>query len=107
MGRAAVRAIPVKKQLDLVEQLLRYDGVVLTTERFVTELLETVDRTIEQLEGKTNMDIKEYYQGFSDEQLASIDEVANSRMGDSIHVVVDDLMDQHPQVAAKGQLTGK
>lgn len=46
------------------------------------ELINTVNKTIKYLEGEISMDIKEYYQGFSDEQIEKYRNEARRRWGE-------------------------
>jgi MerR family transcriptional regulator, thiopeptide resistance regulator len=44
-------------------------------------LLQTVDRTVQKLKGDTNMSIKDYYEGFSDEQIEKYRAEVTKRWG--------------------------
>jgi len=59
---------------------------VLLTKRAdrIAELLKTVDKTIRKIEGEIDMDIKEYYQGFSDAQIEEYRKEARQRWGEDI-----------------------
>jgi MerR family transcriptional regulator, thiopeptide resistance regulator len=46
------------------------------------ELLTTLDKTVKKLKGKTEMKIKEYYQGFSDEQIEKYRNEVKERWGE-------------------------
>jgi MerR family transcriptional regulator, thiopeptide resistance regulator len=48
----------------------------------IQELLSTVDRTLNKLRGETTMEIKEYYQGFSEEQIEQYREEVRRRWGE-------------------------
>ena len=48
----------------------------------INDLLATVDRTIKNLRGETEMSIKDYYKGFSDEQIAKYRKEARERYGE-------------------------
>jgi len=48
----------------------------------IAELLQTVDKTISKIEGEIDMDIKEYYQGFSDAQVEEYRKEARQRWGE-------------------------
>jgi MerR family transcriptional regulator, thiopeptide resistance regulator len=47
------------------------------------ELLLTVDRTVKKLKGKIDMSIKDYYKGFSDEQIEEYRREAKERWGEA------------------------
>jgi len=57
---------------------------VLLTKRAdrIAELLQTVDNTIKKIEGAIDMDIKEYYQGFSNAQIEAYRKEARQRWGE-------------------------
>ncbi len=48
----------------------------------IAELLRTVDKTIQRIEGEIDMDIKEYYEGFSDAQIEEYREEVRRRWGE-------------------------
>lgn len=48
----------------------------------IAELLRTVDKTIQRIEGERDMDIKEYYEGFSDAQIEEYRSEARRRWGE-------------------------
>jgi MerR family transcriptional regulator, thiopeptide resistance regulator len=48
----------------------------------IRELLATVDRTIEKMKGKKEMPIKDYYKGFSDEQIEKYRREVKERWGE-------------------------
>jgi MerR family transcriptional regulator, thiopeptide resistance regulator len=48
----------------------------------LNELLSTIDKTIQKQKGETTMEIKEYYRGFSDEQIEKYREEVRQRWGD-------------------------
>ena len=50
----------------------------------IAELLETVDRTIKGLQGGIGMEIKEYYQGFSDSQIDEYRKEVRQRWGEDV-----------------------
>ncbi len=66
------------------------------TERY-NVLIETVDRTIKKLKGEAEMEIKEYYQGFSDEEINKYREEVRERWGDKT------LRDSDARVLAMGK----
>jgi len=48
----------------------------------IRKLLLTIDKTIRQLKGETKMNIEEYYQGFSDDQIKQYREEVKQRWGE-------------------------
>ena len=66
-----------------VSRALEEHRVLLTkrAER-IAELLQTVEKTIKKIAGEIDMDIKEYYEGFSDAQVEEYRKEARQRWGE-------------------------
>jgi MerR family transcriptional regulator, thiopeptide resistance regulator len=65
-----------------VLQALQSHRVLLSKRRErIDELLDTVDRTIGKIKGEKIMDIKEYYKGFSEEQIEQYRDEVRRRWG--------------------------
>ncbi|MBN1369117.1 MAG: MerR family transcriptional regulator [Dehalococcoidaceae bacterium] len=67
---------------DVMEALKSHRRLLEKKVQRTRELINTVDKTIQYLEGETGMDIKEYYQGFSDEQIEKYRTEARQRWGE-------------------------
>jgi DNA-binding transcriptional MerR regulator len=66
---------------DVLEALESHRALLTRKAERISQLLATVDRTIEKLRGEKSMGIKEYYQGFSDEQIEKYREEVRWRWG--------------------------
>jgi DNA-binding transcriptional MerR regulator len=71
-----------KPDFDVIEALQSQRTLLLKKSERIKELLATVDKTIKKLKGEVNMQIKEYYQGFSDEQIEKYREEVRQRWGE-------------------------
>jgi MerR family transcriptional regulator, thiopeptide resistance regulator len=81
-GLEEISKIISSPDFDVVEALQSHRSLLLKKAERINELLATVDRTIGKLKGDTKMKIKEYYQGFSDEQIEKYREEVRRRWGD-------------------------
>ena len=77
-----IRQIISRPGFDVVEALISHRAQLLKKIQRMHELIKTVDNTIEQLKGEKFMDIKEYYQGFSDEQIEKHRQEVRQRWGE-------------------------
>lgn len=64
-----IRDILYRPDFDVLKALEGHRLLLQKRSERLSRLLETVDRTITTLRGETDMEIKEYYKGFSDEQV--------------------------------------
>lgn len=81
-GLKEIGKIILKPDFDVLEALQSHRALLLKKSERVNELLVTVDKTIKKLKGEVKMQIKEYYQGFSDEQIEKYRREARERWGE-------------------------
>lgn len=67
---------------DVLEALQSHKVLLSKRAERINELLTTVDKTIKKLKGETSMEIGEYYQGFSEEQIEKYREEVRQRWGE-------------------------
>jgi len=67
---------------DVLEALQSHRTLLMKKAERIHDLLTTVDKTIQKLKGEIKMQIKEYYQGFSDEQIEKYREEVRRRWGE-------------------------
>jgi MerR family transcriptional regulator, thiopeptide resistance regulator len=67
---------------DVLEALQSHRNLLTKKAERINELLVTIDKTIKNLKGETKMQIKEYYNGFSDEQIKKYREEVRQRWGE-------------------------
>jgi len=96
-GLDEIRDIVHKPDFDVREALRSHRILLAKKAERIAELLRTVDRTISHLEGDSDMEIREYYQGFSEEQIEQYREEVRQRWGD------DTLRDSEARVKQMGQ----
>jgi MerR family transcriptional regulator, thiopeptide resistance regulator len=77
-----VQKIVSQPGFDVVEALQSHRSLLKKKAARIRALLATVDRTISKINGETEMEIKEYYQGFSDEQIESYRQEVRQRWGE-------------------------
>ena len=77
-----IRDIMSRPDYDVLGALRGHRYLLLKKAERINELLATVDRTIHYLQGEGNMDIKEYYQAFTDEQMEGYRKEVRERWGD-------------------------
>jgi len=82
---------------DTLGALQSHRALLLKKAQWLYELLETVERTIQQLQGEGSMDIKDYYKGFSDEQIEAYRKEVRERWGE------DTLEDSEARVMDMGK----
>jgi DNA-binding transcriptional MerR regulator len=78
-----IRKIISRPDFDAIAALQSHRILLTKRSERINELLSTVDKTIKKLKGKVNMEIKEYYQGFSDEQIEKYRNEVRERWGES------------------------
>lgn len=71
-----------KPDFDVVEALQSHRTLLMKKAERIDELLSTVDKTIKKLKGDVKMKIKEYYRGFSDEQIEKYRREVRDRWGE-------------------------
>ncbi len=71
-----------RPDFDVLEALQEHRVLLSKKAERLSELLATVDKTIKKLKGETEMDIKEYYQGFSDEKIEEYRKEVRERWGE-------------------------
>jgi MerR family transcriptional regulator, thiopeptide resistance regulator len=92
-----IRDILQKPGFDVVEALRSHRSLLSKKAERIAELLRTVDRTISHMEGESEMEIREYYQGFSEEQIEQYREEVRQRWGE------DTLRDSEARVERMGK----
>ena len=96
-GLDEIRKIMSRPGFDVLEALQSHRVLLTRKAERIRELLATVDRTIDDLKGKRKMEIKEYYQGFSDEQIEKYRQEVRERWGE------DTLKTSEARVIAMGK----
>ncbi|MEN8613866.1 MerR family transcriptional regulator [Dehalogenimonas sp. THU2] len=79
---SAIKAIMDKPNFDMLAALQSHRELLEMKSERLGELLATVDKTIRKLKGEKDMDIKEYYKGFSDEEIDSMRKEAREKYGE-------------------------
>jgi MerR family transcriptional regulator, thiopeptide resistance regulator len=78
-----IKIILSRPDFNVLEALQSQKGLLSKRAERINELLDTVNRTIRKLKGETSMDIKEYYQGFSEEKIEKYREEVRRRWGEN------------------------
>lgn len=92
-----IRRIITQPDFNVLEALEAHRTLLARRSERIDRLLATVDKTIKKLKGETDMDIKEYYQGFSDEQVEEYRQEVRERWGE------DKLKDSEARVLKMGK----
>jgi MerR family transcriptional regulator, thiopeptide resistance regulator len=71
-----------RPDFDVLEALHSHRALLIKKADRLDQLVDTVDKTILKLKGETKMDIKEYYRGFSGEQIEKYREEVRQRWGE-------------------------
>ena len=79
---ADIRAVMDKPDFDLLASLESHRKLLEEKADRLGELLATVDKTIQKLKGEKEMDIREYYTGFNDKEIAAMRKEAREKYGD-------------------------
>ena len=79
---ADIKAIIEKPDFDLLRALESHRQLLEEKAERLGELLATVDETIKKLKGETDMEIKDYYKGFSDKEVEAIRKEAREKYGE-------------------------
>jgi MerR family transcriptional regulator, thiopeptide resistance regulator len=77
-----IKQIMSRPGFNMLEALESHRGLLEKRRERLDELLATVDRTVKKLKGKTEMSIKDYYKGFSDEQIEKYRNEVKERWGE-------------------------
>jgi DNA-binding transcriptional MerR regulator len=81
-GLDEIKKIISQPDFDVLEALRSHRTLLTKKAERINELLATVDKTLKKLRGEVQMPIKEYYQGFSDEQIERYREEVRRRWGE-------------------------
>jgi DNA-binding transcriptional MerR regulator len=92
-----IKSIISRPDFDMLEALESHRKLLLKKSERLKQLLGTVDRTMKTLKGEEIMEIKEYYQGFDDEQIEAYREEVRRRWGE------DTLRESESRVLAMGK----
>jgi DNA-binding transcriptional MerR regulator len=79
-----IRDVLDQPDFDVVRALQAHRAALHQRLGRLSQLLRTVDRTLTHLEGKTPMDPKELFEGFSDEQQAEYEQQAEALWGETV-----------------------
>jgi DNA-binding transcriptional MerR regulator len=77
-----VKTITSQADFDALEALQSHKELLQKRKERIDELLRTINKTIKNIKGENLMEIKEYYQGFSDEQIEKYREEVKQRWGE-------------------------
>jgi len=77
-----IKTIMARPDFDAVEALQSHKALLQKRKERIDELLNTITKTIKNIKGAKLMEIKEYYQGFSDEQIEKYREEVKRRWGE-------------------------
>jgi DNA-binding transcriptional MerR regulator len=77
-----IRAMISRSDFDVLEALESQRALLRKKAARTAELLATIDKTIKKLQGKSRMEIKDYYKGFSDEKIEKYREEVRRRWGE-------------------------
>jgi DNA-binding transcriptional MerR regulator len=92
-----IRNIMSQPDFDVLEALQSHRKLLLKKSERLKELISTIEKTIKSLKGEMKMPIKEYYQGFSDEQIEKYRQEVRRRWGE------DTLKESEERVLAMGK----
>ena len=92
-----IKHIMSRPDFDVLEALRSHRTLLMEKGERINELLATVDRTIRQLQGEVSMDIKDYYEGFSDDKIEEYRQEVRERWGE------DTLNDSEARVMNMGK----
>ena len=77
-----IKQIMSRPDFDLVKALESHRTLLTRRSERIDDLLATVERTIKKMKGETEMSIKDYYKGFSDEQVEKYRKEARELYGE-------------------------
>jgi DNA-binding transcriptional MerR regulator len=81
-GLDEIKEIITRQGFDVMEALRSHRKLLKKKAERIDELLATVDKTIKKLKGEVKMEIREYYRGFSDEQIEKYRREVRERWGE-------------------------
>jgi len=96
-GLSEIKAIMEKPDFDLLSALESHRELLKEKADRLGELLTTVNRTIRKLKGEKEMEIKDYYKGFSDKEVEAIRKEAREKYGEKT------IADSEARVTAMGK----
>jgi DNA-binding transcriptional MerR regulator len=82
-GLEEIKQIMSRPNFNVLEALEGHRNLLRKKSERLGELLRTVEKTINTLKGEKEMTIKEYYQGFSDEQIEEYRNEVRERWGEA------------------------
>jgi len=77
-----IQKIMTQPDYDVLEALQAHRKLLAHKSARLNELLVTLEKTIKKMQGEIEMEIKEYYQGFSDEQIEKYRNEVRQRWGE-------------------------
>jgi MerR family transcriptional regulator, thiopeptide resistance regulator len=77
-----IQKIMSRPGFSVLDALESHRGLLEKRRERLDDLLATVDRTVKKLKGEIEMSIKDYYKGFSDEQIEKYRQEAKERWGE-------------------------
>ncbi len=83
-GLDEIKNIMSRPYFNVLEALETHRALLTKKAERIGELLQTVDLTIKKIKGEAMMSIKEYYQGFSDEQIEKYRQEVKERWGEDV-----------------------
>lgn len=92
-----IKTIMEKPDFDLLSAMESHREALRKKSDRLSELLVTVDKTIRRLKGEKEMEIKDYYKGFSDEEIDSMRKEAREKYGEKT------VAESEARVAAMGK----
>jgi MerR family transcriptional regulator, thiopeptide resistance regulator len=81
-GLGEIQKIMAQPGFNVLEALQSHQILLAKKTNRMNDLRETVERTIRKMKGEVEMEIKEYYQGFSDQQIAKYRDEVRHRWGE-------------------------
>ncbi len=81
-GLDEIRSIISQPDFDMVEALQSHQTLLVKKAERIEELLATIDKTIKKLKGVAQMQINEYYEGFSEAQIEKYRKEVRQRWGE-------------------------
>jgi MerR family transcriptional regulator, thiopeptide resistance regulator len=96
-GLDEIKEIMSRPNFNVMEALEGHRDLLKKQSERLSELLRTIDSTLKTLKGEKEMTIKEYYQGFSDEQIEQYRNEVRERWGE------DTLKDGEARVMKMGK----
>jgi DNA-binding transcriptional MerR regulator len=92
-----IKMIISRPDFDILEALEAHKRLLLKKDKRLRELINTVKNTMKEVNNKSNMSIKEYYRGFSEDQIEKYRDEVRRRWGEKI------LVDSEKRVIDMGQ----